>query len=288
MTRVLYTADPHGSLALYRAVGEGAARWGADAIIFGGDLCPETHPFDRMPQTQPEFLLRDVAPLVEAWKRVQPNLHVFAIPGNDDFRTILPALDELGQRGLIENPHRKAATLGAYTLVGLAFVPPTPFSIKDFERRDLAAPAGQPMQLFRRVLGTSHGVQELADFRAYLDSQPSIQEELHELDGLLAGDSQRLIAVIHSPPANTRCDVLSTGQHIGSVAVRHWIERRQPLLTLHGHIHESPKMSKAFCDRIGVTRVVNPGSDKRTPHLVLIELQNLDTMEHSIYARQRT
>jgi Icc-related predicted phosphoesterase len=47
-------------------------------------------------------------------------------------------------------------------------------------------------------------------------------------------------------------------------------------------------MSKAFCDRIGVTRVVNPGSDKRTPHLVLIELQNLDTMEHSIYARQRT
>ncbi len=40
MTRIVYTADPHGNLALYRAAGEGAARWGTDAIIFGGDLCP--------------------------------------------------------------------------------------------------------------------------------------------------------------------------------------------------------------------------------------------------------
>ena len=55
--------------------------------------------------------------------------------------------------------------------------------------------------------------------------------------------------------------------------MRRWIERRQPLLTLHGHIHESPTMSGSFVDRIGATLVVNPGSDKVIPHLVFIDLE---------------
>jgi len=287
MTRVVYSTDVHGNLNLFQAVGEAAERWGADAVVFGGDLCPEAHPFDRMPQTQPEFLRRHVAPLLETWKQARPTLRVLVIPGNDDFQTIVPALDTLEQDGLIENLHRKATKLGAYTFVGLAFVPPTPFSIKDFERRDLAQPAGQQMEFFRGVVSSPHGVQELPDLRMYLDSHPSIEEELDRLDALLQDEPQNLIGVIHCPPKNTRCDVLSTGQRIGSKAVRRWIEQRQPLLTLHGHIHESPRMSKAFADRIGVTHVVNPGSDKQDLHLVFVELEHLETMTHSIFGRQR-
>ncbi len=240
-----------------------------------------------MPKAQPEFLLRDVAPLVEAWKRTQPSLRVFAIPGNDDFQTILPALDELGQRGLIENLHRKAARLGAYTLVGLAFVPPTPFSIKDFERRDIAGSARQTMQRFRCVIGTDSGIRYLENFQAYLEAEPSIEDELAHLDGLLEPSQGPLIAVLHSPPANTCCDRMLTQQHVGSRAVRQWIEHRQPLLALHGHIHESPRVSGAFVDRIGSTWVVNSGSDKQHPHLVFIDTENVSAMEHSLYGRVR-
>ena len=42
---------------------------------------------------------------------------------------------------------------------------------------------------------------------------------------------------------------------VGSTAVRELIERYQPVLSLHGHIHESKGIAK-----IGRTTIVNPGS----------------------------
>ena len=44
--------------------------------------------------------------------------------------------------------------------------------------------------------------------------------------------------------------------HVGSRAVAKMIEKYQPLLGLHGHIHESQAMAK-----IGRTTCVNPGSE---------------------------
>jgi len=40
---------------------------------------------------------------------------------------------------------------------------------------------------------------------------------------------------------------------VGSIAVRRFIEERQPLLMLHGNVHESPALSGAWQDRIGRT-----------------------------------
>jgi Icc-related predicted phosphoesterase len=58
----------------------------------------------------------------------------------------------------------------------------------------------------------------------------------------------------HAPPKDTTCDRIHSGLHVGSTAVRTFIEREQPDLVLCGHIHESRGE-----DRIGRTRVVNPG-----------------------------
>ena len=44
--------------------------------------------------------------------------------------------------------------------------------------------------------------------------------------------------------------------HVGSVAVRQAIEKHQPMLGLHGHIHESSGF-----DKIGRTLCLNPGSE---------------------------
>ena len=46
---------------------------------------------------------------------------------------------------------------------------------------------------------------------------------------------------------------------VGSTAVRAAIERYQPIVSLHGHVHES-----AGFRRIGTTLCVNPGSDYAT------------------------
>jgi Icc-related predicted phosphoesterase len=286
MTRLVYTADLHGNLELYRAAGEAALRAQAAALVFGGDLCPGTPSASstHLPQAQPQFLVREIGPLVEAWKQAQPTLRVFAIPGNDDCQTILPALERLEQNGLMENIHRKTANLGRYVLAGLAYVPPTPFSIKDFERRDSVRGAWRQPQFARCVVGTAQGFKAVEDFEAYLNSYPTIEEELHRLP---TPEPELTIAVIHCPPYQTRCDVLFDGQHIGSAALRRWIEQRQPRLTLHGHIHESPRISGAYFDRIGKTVVVNPGCDYQRPHLLFIDLDRLLELEHSIYGGAR-
>jgi Icc-related predicted phosphoesterase len=271
---------------LYRAAGEAALRREAEALVFGGDLCPGTPSASAvsLPRAQPEFLRREVGPLVESWKRQRPTLRVFAIPGNDDCATVLAALNQLASAGLVENLHREAARLGPYLLTGMAFVPPTPFSFKDFERRD--GPEDKPLeaQLARSVLTTERGFEVIEDFDAYLNSLPTIEEEVARLP---SGEPARTIAVMHCPPYDTRCDVLFNSQHIGSRAIRRWIEHTQPLLTLHGHIHESPRMSGAFFDRIGKSVVVNPGASGRVPHWVYLELEGLMELEHSVYGRWR-
>jgi Icc-related predicted phosphoesterase len=76
---------------------------------------------------------------------------------------------------------------------------------------------------------------------------------------------------LHPPPFGTSLDVApkltpalevvtSAGatvmDNVGSVAVLDAIKRHQPLLSLHGHIHEA-----AGQERIGRTVAINPGSE---------------------------
>jgi uncharacterized protein len=63
-----------------------------------------------------------------------------------------------------------------------------------------------------------------------------------------------LVFVSHQPPIQTACDRISSGKHVGSYAVRKFIETHQPLICFTGHIHESAGM-----DKIGKTHIINPG-----------------------------
>jgi Icc-related predicted phosphoesterase len=92
-----------------------------------------------------------------------------------------------------------------------------------------------------------------------------------------ARDPTRVILNSHAPPFDSGIDDAplldedltvqqSAGQvklaPVGSHAVRAAIERYQPLVGLHGHVHES-----AGFRRIGRTFCVNPGSDYGTGSL---------------------
>jgi Icc-related predicted phosphoesterase len=62
-----------------------------------------------------------------------------------------------------------------------------------------------------------------------------------------------LIMVSHQPPVRTACDI-ARSIHVGSSAVRSFIEEYEPLVCFSGHIHES-----TCIDEIGNTKIVNPG-----------------------------
>ncbi len=70
-----------------------------------------------------------------------------------------------------------------------------------------------------------------------------------------AGGYKDLVLAAHNPPYNTVCDRIEGGRHVGSTAIRDFIEEYQPAACLCGHIHES-----AGIQRVGRTLVVNPGS----------------------------
>lgn len=63
------------------------------------------------------------------------------------------------------------------------------------------------------------------------------------------------VLVSHNPPKDSACDVIPGNIHVGSTAVREFLEEAQPDVCLCGHIHEARAV-----DRVGRTIVVNPGA----------------------------
>lgn len=104
-------------------------------------------------------------------------------------------------------------------------------------------------------------------------SEEELSVMLEEL-ALIVPDSSRAIFNFHVPPVDSTLDtcpqldwntdppaqIVKGGQPVlygaGSRAVRASIEKYQPLLSLHGHIHESGGVTK-----LGRTTAVNPGSE---------------------------
>ncbi len=69
------------------------------------------------------------------------------------------------------------------------------------------------------------------------------------------GHWNNLVLIMHNPPKDTKCDLIPAGIHVGSAGLRKFIEDRQPLFVVTGHIHES-----AGIDKVGETVVMNPGA----------------------------
>ncbi|MBI2620203.1 MAG: metallophosphoesterase [Ignavibacteriales bacterium] len=72
------------------------------------------------------------------------------------------------------------------------------------------------------------------------------------------------IFVPHAPPHNTSVDLIKPNNHVGSTAIRKFIEQCQPDVTICGHIHEARGL-----DTIGKTRVVNCGPAGRGYYAVI-------------------
>jgi Icc-related predicted phosphoesterase len=72
------------------------------------------------------------------------------------------------------------------------------------------------------------------------------------------------VVLSHSPPRDTHLDRTAQGEHVGSSAVRQFIETAQPALVVCGHIHEARGI-----EQVGLTRVVNCGPGFRGRYAVI-------------------
>jgi Icc-related predicted phosphoesterase len=156
----------------------------------------------------------------------------YILPGNDD----IPEVDELlAQASGIINPDRKVVRLDdTYEMVSLGLSNPTPFECpRDVPEEELARlldELASQVERLQTCIFTIH----VPPFNSGLDLAPALDDELRPRIGPQG---------VEMAP-------------VGSTAVREAILTYQPLLSLHGHIHESKGVA-----RLGRTLCVNAGSE---------------------------
>jgi Icc-related predicted phosphoesterase len=61
------------------------------------------------------------------------------------------------------------------------------------------------------------------------------------------------------PPSRLGLDKCYDGGEVGSKAIYNFLEKYQPKLSLHGHIHESPEVTGRWYGKLGRTICIQPG-----------------------------
>jgi len=251
-----FTSDLHGHVGRYRALWRAAAAELPDAIFLGGDLFP--HAMDRSWDTAgagADFVSGILAPgFAELRRRTAGRIRVFLILGNDDPAAWESDLRTCQEDGLWEYIHGRRVEWGSVPVYGYNCVPPTPFLLKDWERYDVSRFVDPG------CVSPEEG-QRTDELTARDMRWTTIKEELEAL----AGDDDQADAVwlFHTPPYDTRLDWadldgrtidhVPLDPHVGSIAVRRFIERRQPRITLHGHVHETARLSGDWRDGFAAT-----------------------------------
>ena len=267
MGAFLYVTDLHGDRRKYERTFALAVETGAWLVINGGDMLPH----GRMHEDQERFLREFLDPLFARYQAA--GIRHFGLPANDDLSAHDPLFDGICSRyPLVENLARRKVAAGPYEFLGFDLVTDYPFRLKDRARMD-SKEFVLPVQFGRGLLSRPGGWEEIADWEAHARSLPTIGQELAALPA--PGDPDRAVYVIHGPPAGLGLDIVRGGQPVGSSATARFIETVQPLLTLHGHIHESPEESGVWQGRLGKTVCLQPGQSAAGLTVVVGNLEKM-------------
>ena len=265
-----FVADLHGRPARYRRLLRAARAERPAAIFLGGDLLPHMaaarssdggHFVEAVLQPTFASLAADLGPAAP---------RVFLIPGNDDPRCEEPALAAAERAGAWTYLHQRLVRWNEFDLYGYACVPPTPFLLKDWERYDVSR------HVEPGAIPPEEGLHTVAAPTAHEIRYATIQRDLDTLTG--GADLRRAICLFHAPPYKSALDRAAldgrtvegvpVDVHVGSIAIRRFIEGRQPLVTLHGHVHESARLTGVWRERIGATIAISAAHDG--PELALV------------------
>ena len=178
----------------------------------------------------------EIAAQMQRWcdlaaERLDPSVRCIITPGNDD---PVDADAVLAAHPRVECPELTLCDLGPVTMASLGVVPTTPWNTeRECTEEELAK---QIDEMLGQLPGGRPAILNLhcPPYASGLDDAPELDATLKPV---IRGGRPSIIPV-------------------GSRAVREAIKRYQPVLGLHGHIHESRGAQK-----IGRTLCVNPGSD---------------------------
>lgn len=294
ITRLFYAGDIHGSRVCWKKFVNAAAHYPADFLVMGGDLTGKAlvpivregdgtyvarvigerriaRTAEELDQMQQAISMNGMYPLI-----VDPDearaLAEDAERREDAFEQAL--LEELRLWVELADERLAGTDTRAYVIPGND----DPWSIDEvLAGGSRVVACDQTVQRLGPHEMVSFGYSNRTPWRTPRElDEEEIYSRLKRLVDQLE-DPGRSILNVHVPPYESSLDtayevdedlryVMKGGRPhevpTGSAAVRQIIEETQPLLSLHGHIHESRGVTT-----IGRTVAINPGSDYGSGHL---------------------
>ncbi len=292
-TRVFFAADIHGSQPTFRKFVNAATFYEVDALVFGGDLMGKAVvPIVRRNGTyRARFQDRDeefTADGLQAFTRAveRPGFYWRVLDGDEHARIVA---DPLAKHGLFHDlaserlahwlalaEERLAGTGVRLYLTGGNDDEPAVLDTLDRHDGDrVIACEGRTVELDDEHTMITVGLSTPTPWDTPREAGEDEIARAIQAAADLVPDVGRCVFNLHCPPKDTPIDtclklavragelprpVRRAGRFVttggGSVAVREAIARYQPLVALHGHIHES---GGRF--RIGRSQTFNPGSE---------------------------
>lgn len=278
--KFLYTSDLHGKINLYQELIQWVLNKEINNLILGGDLLPQLGPNNESIQNQIRFIRNELTNYLQTIT-THGKTSIYLICGNNEWNVTLPHFLELEKENLCQVINQKMIILDEnYHIIGYPFVPPTPFPFKDYEKLDKR---DDPIYNNARhpSISKNNKIRSILVER-FFHGRTTIQEDLAHF----TTDLSKTIIVMHSPPRNTSLDQLYNNNHAGSQAILEFIQKKQPLLSLHGHIHESPRVSGSYFQKIGQSLVINPGQVEQQLSAVLFNIKSVEeTLFHTQYGK---
>jgi uncharacterized protein len=244
MIKCFFVSDLHGNFNRFKLLFNEIKNEKPEAVFFGGDIFSSKH--NLISDFINNFLFKELSNLKRDMMEQYPA--VFLIMGNDDPKSEEKSIMMLENEKLIFYIHDKSIEYKGYDIFGYANVPPTPFRFKDWEKYDITN------TIDSRCVPLEQGIRTF-DITIEEMLSSSLEKDLEKLFD--TKNLEKTIILFHSPPYNSYLDCLWSGEHVGSKAIRQFIEIRQPYLTLHGHIHESTQVSGKWLQRFGNTIALN-------------------------------
>jgi len=255
-----FVTDLHGHPDRYRKLFNAIIKEVPDVVLFGGDLLPHyLRQVENYEHFVTDFILNELTAVKNKMGARYPEM--LLILGNDDARSEEPFFKDGDKMGLIRYMNQRKFDIGETSFYGYSFIPPTPFRMKDWEKYDVSRYADP---------GCIHPTEGIRTVDPEFDTEYSTIQK--DIEAMTEGNNlDNAIFLFHSPPYKTHLDRAALdGQmidhvpldvHVGSIAIQRFIEEKQPRITLHGHIHESTRMTGVWKEQIGKTWAINGAHD---------------------------
>jgi Icc-related predicted phosphoesterase len=269
--KCIFVSDLHGSIQKFQKLFITIKKEELDGVFIGGDILPNQF---KIKKSLNDFLEENF--FLEIKKLKNPPTF-FVILGNDDPRVYEELFLDAEKRGLIKYIHNKTVNFGNLFVSGYSCIPPSPFQLKDWEKYDVSrfndVGVISPEEGFRTVEISKDEIR-----------YSTISEDLNNLSKNAPVD--KTIFLFHSPPYKTKLDRadldgkkvdhVPVDVYVGSIAIKRFIDKNQPFLTLHGHVHETVRLTGKWKEKFGQTYSYSAAHDGKELAIVKFDTENLE------------